>query len=68
MRKDLCRHCGNDVERAEGLSAAETEMCAGCRAAYRTLLAVPAYAEHRGSRWIPAEIEERIERYIGGRL
>ena len=80
MRKDLCRHCGNEVDRTEGLSAAETEMCAGCLAAYRTIGTVPDYGEHRGSRpgvdplfhdeklqGFSEEMRPRILQHLGGR-
>jgi hypothetical protein len=83
MTKDTCRHCGIDVERTEELSASAGKtggfLCSGCLAGYRALYVVPAYGEHRGSRarmddavsvsppGIPAEIEARIERYLGVR-
>jgi hypothetical protein len=70
-----CRHCGNDVERTEELSASAIEtggfLCPGCLAGYRALSKVPVSSEHRGSRMParPPEISEemrvRIEQHLG---
>jgi hypothetical protein len=67
MRKDTCRHCGNDVERTEELSASAIGtggfLCAGCLVGYRMLCAVP-YGEHRGSRALDADVPESLRKAV----
>lgn len=63
MAKDTCRHCGNDAERTEELSASSREtggfLCTGCLVGYRMLCATP-YGEHRGSRpHMDADVPEK---------